>query len=105
MYRYVTDVEPIEFRDVSTRDEGFGVEVGREYIVGPDSEPSEVQRKIQDWLEEHDVDSEIYLSNRHERLAESRDLLDLVLDSLEPNELKRVTMPLDVILKLRRRLL
>ena len=103
--RFVTDVEPIRFKDVSSHDEELGIEIGREYITGSDSDPSEIQRKIEDWLEDHDVDSEIYLSARQERPAEPRDLLDLVLDSLEPSELKRVTMPLDVILKLRRRLL
>lgn len=103
--RYVTNVEPIVFRDISAHEEGFGIEIGREYIIGLDSEPSEVQRKIQGWIEEHEVDSEIYLIRRQERSAESTDLLDLLLDSLEPSELERVTMPLDVVLKLRRRLL
>lgn len=103
--RYITDVEPIVFRDVSAHDEGFGVEVDREYIVELDSKPSEVHRKIQGWLEDHDVDLETYLITRQERPAEPRDLLDLMLHSLDPSELERVTMPLDVILKLRRRLM
>ena len=100
--RYLTDTEPVRFRDVPFDDELFGVEIGREYIVGLDADPSQVQKKIQDWLEKNEVESEIYLSGGRVPPAESRDLLDRVLDSLEPSELKRVTMRLDVILKLRR---
>ena len=101
-HRYLTDTEPVRFRDVSLDDGKFGVEIGREYIVGLDADPSQVQKKIQDWFENNEADRKIYLSTEQVRSAEPRDLLDRVLESLESSELERVTMPLDVILKLRR---
>ena len=105
MRRFVTDRIPIGFRDLSPGEEPFGVEVEPEYIVGLEADRSEVQEKIQRWFKEKGVGSEIYLSANLGRPEEPQTLLDLVLDSLEPSDLQRVTMPLDVIRKLRRRLL
>ena len=100
--RYLTDTEPVRFRDVSFDDERLGIEIGGEYIVGIDADPSQVQQKIQAWCENSEVDAKIYLMTNQVGSEEPRDLLDRLLDSLESSELERVTMPLDVILKLRR---
>ncbi len=102
--RYLTDHEPIEFRDLSADETPFGREVSREYVLGRDVDSSEIRSKIRQWLEENQVDSEAYrLSpSQTSRTSGSQDLLDRVLESLEPSELKRVVIPLDVVLKLRR---
>ena len=102
--RYVTDHEPIEFRDLSIDEKPFGREIVREYILGRDVDSSEVRNKIHQWLEENQVDSESYRRTRSQTSQASgpQDLLDRVLESLELSELKRVVMPLDVVLKLRR---
>ena len=62
--RYVTDHEPIEFRDLSIDGKPFGREIGREYILGRDVDSSEVRNKIHQWLEENQVDSESYRRTR-----------------------------------------
>lgn len=104
--RYVTDQHPILFRDIDpTIGKSFGREIGRDYILASDAEPSHVAKRIEDWFDDNEVDSKIYERTSRpstRQPSEPRNLLDCVLESLDPDELKRVTMPLDVILRLRR---
>lgn len=105
--RYVTDQEPIEFRDITASEEHFGQEIDREFILEGDSEPSQVARRIRNWVDRYGVDSVIYerkSSPRKDHNSDPKSLLDQMLDCLEPGELQRVTMPLDVILKLKKQL-
>ena len=105
-FRYITDQEPIKFRDSTRTDESFGQEVGREYILGTDAEPHQVAKRIHDWFEDNEIDPNVYERNSrsHETQSlEPRNLLDCLLASLDSGELKRVIIPLDVIRKLRRK--
>ncbi len=103
--RYTSIRAPFRFVDVSSeeRPDGFR-EIAREYVVGPDAEAMEVQQKAQDWLAANGLDPDRFLWKNKADVARlpSDDLLGRLLLSLEPDELKRISMPLDVVSKLRR---
>ena len=106
--RYMSVQPPPRFQDASPEDrpDGF-VEITREYIVGLDVEEKEVHQKVQDWLAANEFDSESFLlkSKTTATHLPSDDLLGRLLLALEPDELKRISMPLDVVFKLRRQFL
>ena len=103
--RYTSIRAPFRFVDVSSeeRPDGFR-EIAREYVVGPDAEAMEVQQKAQDWLAANGLDPDRFLWKDKADVARlpSDDLLGRLLLSLEPDELKRISMPLDIVSKLRR---
>ena len=103
--RYMSIQPPPRFQDASPEDrpDGF-VEITRKYIVGPDVEEKEVHQRIQDWLAANGLDSESFLLRSKATVVRlpSDDLLGRLLLALEPDQLKRISMPLDVVLKLRR---
>ena len=103
--RYMSVQPPPRFHDASPEDrpDGF-VEIAREYIVGLDVEEREVHQKVQDWLAANEFHSESFLLKNKATATHlpSDDLLGRLLLALEPDELKRLSMPLDVIFKLRR---
>lgn len=103
--RYTSIRAPFRFVDVSSeeRPDGFR-EIAREYVAGPDAEAMEVQQKAQDWLAANGLDPDRFLWKDKADVARlpSNDLLGRLLLSLEPDELKRISMPLDVVGKLRR---
>ena len=100
--RFVSTSVPPRFEDtplVEYKRAGF-VEIERQYIGGDDGE---VQQHISDWLNTNRLAREMYLavSSASSDLPPN-DLLGRLLVSLEPDELKRMSIPLDVISKLRR---
>ena len=61
--RYVSVQKPVHFRDLHSEDElpdGF-IEVERKHVIGPDAEPTEVQRQIRHWLADKDLESTSFL--------------------------------------------
>ncbi len=103
--RYVSVQPPLRFQDMlpEHKPDGF-VEITREYVLGPDAEVAEVQQRIQDWLAANKLDPAPFLLKNEANIARlpSDDLLGRLLLALEPDELKRISMPLDVVSKLRR---
>ena len=103
--RYVSVQPPLRFQDTlpEHKPDGF-VEITREYVLGPDAEVAEVQQRIQDWLAANKLDPAPFLLKNEANIARlpSDDLLGRLLLALEPDELKRISMPLDVVSKLRR---
>ena len=103
--RYMNVQPPLRFQDTPSAHKSDGiVEITREYVVGPYAEAAEVRQRIQDWLEANGFDPESFLLKRKAIATHlpSDDLLGRLLLALEPDELKRISMPLDVALKLRR---
>ena len=102
--RYIDPKEPIHFRDIPSK-EGpqEGIRVDRKFIGGPNSDPTEIGDKIREWLKENDLGEIPFLVSRKIRSTRlpSHDLLGRLLFSLDSDDLKRVSMPLDVIKKLR----
>ena len=105
--RYMSVRDPLRFVD-ATPDErpDDSIEVQREYIVGPDAETGDVLQQAQAWLtsNENVMESAPYLTKERLRATPfpTDDLLGRLLLSLEPEDLERISMPLDVVGKLRR---
>ena len=103
--RYMSIQTPLQFVDVSPeeRPDGF-FEIAREYIAGPDVKDKEVQQRAQDWLAASGLDPAPFLSKSKADVSRlpSDDLLGRLLLALEPDELKQISMPLDIVSKLRR---
>ena len=105
--RYLSVRAPLRFVD-ATPDErpDDSIEVQREYIVRPEAETGDVLQQAQAWLtsNENVMESVPYLTEERLRATPfpTDDLLGRLLLSLEPDDLKRVSMPLDIVSKLRR---
>ena len=96
---------PVHFRDVLGDNQPDGLtEIQREYVVGPDAEATEVQQKIEEWLEDNGLEPTSFLMTRTTETVQlpSHDLLGRLLLALDPDDLKRLSMPLDIVNKLRR---
>ena len=102
--RYIDSKEPIRFRDIPSK-EGpqEGIRVDRRFIEGPNSDPTEIGDKIREWLKENALEETPFLASRKRKSTHlpSDDLLGRLLFSLDSDDLKRVSMPLDIIKKLR----
>ena len=99
--RFMNVQGAIVFRDVSPLEElpPEYVEIDRKYVVGLDADNYQVLQAIHDWRDENEIESNRLVRRPPER---SHDLLDQLLGTLDINDLKRVKIPLDVVLKLRR---
>ena len=97
---------PIRFEDTPSAVEVHPtghVEVERRYIADAECDVRDVQRLIADWLSANELDSERYLAaNSAVSDLPNNDLLGHLLIALDAEDLKRMTIPLDVIGKLRR---
>lgn len=104
--RYMNVQPPLHFRDVPLESRSIdGTEIERECIVGPDVEAVVVQQKIKDWLRENDLESSSVFYRRDKTRTThlpSDDLLGRLLLALEPEDLRRMSIPLDIVSKLRR---
>ena len=103
--RYMSVQAPVHFRDVLGDNQPDGLtEIQREYVVGPDAETTEVQQKIEEWLEDNGLEPTSFLMTRTTETVQlpSHDLLGRLLLALDPDDLKRLSMPLDIVNKLRR---
>lgn len=103
--RFVSTRVPIRFQDTSLdgSDRAGFVEVQREYITEADD--AAVHQRISAWLQTHELDNEAFLVTDNATAPTDLprdDLLGRLLVSLESDELKRMSIPLDVVLKLRR---
>lgn len=97
--RFMNVQGPIEFRDVSSSEKPPPEYIEIDDVVGPDADNYQVLQAIRDWLEENEIESSHLVRRQSGR---SHDLLDKLLDTLDISDLKRVNIPLDVVLKLRR---
>lgn len=108
--RYIRIRAPVHFVDATPDERPEDViEVEREHIVGPSAEIADVVRQAQTWLaaNENDVEPALFLSQ--ERSGSARlpadDLLGRLLLALDPEDLRRISLPLDIASKLRRKAL
>ena len=101
--RYMSTRKPINFHDSpGARPDGF-IRITSNYVAGPDADNTDVQKKVQEWLDDNKLQPTPYLSTvRSSGSEQPGDLLDRLLHALDPSDLKRITMPLDIVLKLRR---
>ena len=103
--RYMSIQAPLRFRDVSPGDrpDGF-IEIEQEYVVGADADLAEAQQTMQGWFDENGLDPTSFLMTGKSQTAHlpADDLLGRLLLTLDPDDLKRLSMPLDIVSKLRR---
>ena len=104
--RWVRSERPVRFEDVRDGFEaarGF-VEIDRSYIVEPEGDAGTVLTNIEAWRKDKGVDLDAYLRKGERELgSEGDDLLGQILGRLDRDEMRRVSLPLDVVEKLRRR--
>ena len=100
--RYMSIQPPLHFRDVDQEIQSSGfVEIRREYVLAADADAKTVQDTINMWLADNGLDATAFgRANRPPSLP-SDDLLGRMLLALEPEELKRMSIPLDIVRKLR----
>lgn len=101
--RYMSIRSPIQFQDSPSaeRPDGF-IQITSEYVAGPHAEHATVQQRVQEWLADNKLQPSVFLSTGASADPEQpADLLDRLLHALDPSDLERITMPLDVVRKLR----
>ena len=103
--RYLSVRAPIRFVDGTEEDkaEGF-VEIDRESIAETNADPIEVEREILNWVEGNKLDISLFQSKGKlsGRKFPDNDVLSTLLVSLGEEDLRRISMPLDIVHKLRR---
>lgn len=105
--RYVSAGPPPrfqEFSDGTTPSDPDAIKIDSEYIVGTHDDVAKVHSSIRRWLIANSLDESLFLSDeesRHRQLP-SDDLFGRLIMSLTPEELKRMSIPLDIASKLRR---
>ena len=103
--RYMSIEEPIRFQESSEESHPSGfLEVPGSYISNSAMDDDQTLQNAENWLTDHNLRKDIYLIDAKSKpdLSRPRNLLDRLLFSLEPKELSRISMPLDIILKLRK---
>ena len=105
--RYISIRAPLRFVDAAQEERPEGsIEIQREYIVGLEAEPTRVVQQAQAWLASNsdEVEPVQCLADEPSPAANlpAHDLLGRLLLSLDPEDLKRISMPLDIVSKLRR---
>lgn len=105
--RYVSVGPPPRFQELSddtTPSDADATEVASEYIVGDDDDVAAVHSSIKRWLIANSLDESLFLADRESRRKQlpSDDLLGRLIVALTPEELKRMSIPLDIVSKLRR---
>ena len=104
MRRFISLQAPIRFQDLASEEEPHGfIEIERQYVVGFDAEETEVHKTAQDWLSDNKVEEALFLWKAETKTTHlpPDDLLGRLLLALEPDELRRISMPLDIVSKLR----
>ena len=72
---------------------------------GEPGDPQSIAEKINRWLSDQELDPALFLSTQKQRAAFSaqRSALDVLLESLDYDQLKRVNLPLDIVQALKAR--
>lgn len=104
--RYVKLDDPIRFKDVAPENRPIDqVEINRKYVADPNATPSQIYENIARWAAEKDLNLDVFSSGKSaggESLP-TDDLLGRFLLALDTDDLEKISMPLDVVKKLRRK--
>ena len=99
--RFIRLERPVRFMDMEGEGATGWLEVPREYIAGAEDDNAVVEENANRWLSVNELSRQDYLQHGGQRRRYGNDLLDRVLDALDPDDRRRITMPLDVVYKLR----
>ena len=105
--RYVTlDERGVRFTDVSAESRpAAGMRVAPELIAGLDVSDEETYQLVARWLETNNLDIERFrhsASTRQFQGLPANDLLGKLIGALDAEDLQKISMPMDVVAKLRR---
>lgn len=103
--RYVKLDDPIRFKDVAPENRPIDqVEINRKYVADPNATPSQIYENIERWAAEKDLNLDVFSSGKSTRgeSLPTDDLLGRFLLALDTDDLEKISMPLDVVKKLRR---
>ena len=105
--RYVNIGPPPRFQELSgdtMPSDADATEVANEYVVGTDEDVAAVHSSIRRWLSDNHLDESHFLAeteSQHKQLP-SDDLLGKLILALTSDDLKRMSIPMDIVSKLRR---
>lgn len=105
--RYVNIGPPPRFQELSgdtMQSDADATEVTSEYVVGTDDDVAAVHSSIRRWFGANRLDESHFLveaESQHKQLP-SDDLLGKLILALAPDDLKRMSIPMDIVSKLRR---
>jgi len=100
--RYIHVEMPIWFIDCMPDEADTSlVEIDREYIASNDTADSEVLQKIKEWLGNNNYSKDRFLGKQIKEKEKYMNLLDKIIASLTENDLSRISIPMDVVKKLR----
>lgn len=95
-----------EFRDDTAPSNTDGIEVSADYIVNAGDNIAAIHSSIKRWLNANSLDESLFIADgesRQQQRLPSDDLLGRLIMALNPEELKRMPIPLDIVSKLRRK--
>ena len=103
--RYLHVDQPCHFRD--SGDEavaGHGyTEIERSFIADQGADDTKTEESIRAWLESKGMEAQEFYQSRDGTSLPHDDLLGRLVSALDAEDLKRMTVPLDIVQKLRRR--
>lgn len=108
MDRYIQADESVRYTDVAQGDEiRGGILVDRRFIVGFDVSPEVVYENAMAWLDENQLDVSNFEFSPEPRsktspTLPSNDLLGRLILSLDTQDLQKISIPMEVVAKLRR---
>lgn len=106
MERYIQGGESVRFTDVARDDEvRDGVRVDRRFIVGSDASDENVYGNAMTWLDENELDVSNFLHKPATSASAGlppNDLLGKLVLALDARDLEKISIPMDVVAKLRR---
>ena len=104
--RYLHVKRPPHFKDTGSEETvGAGyTEIDRTFIASLDADNAKVEESIRGWLESTEIEAQTFYQNQsaRETTLPHDDLLGRLLTTLNADDLRRMTIPLDVVEKLRR---
>ena len=104
--RYVQAGETVHFSDVAAGEEvPEGIRVDSKFVVGPEASTEAVYESAVAWLKENQLDVSSFQTESGTRASAklpSNDLLGKLILALDPPDLQKITIPMEVVAKLRR---
>ena len=102
--RYLYVKRPMHFKDTDGEEIlGAGyTEIVRTFIASSDADDTKVEESIHGWIDSKGIDAQTFYQSAHETTLPHDDLLGRLLTTLDADDLRRMTIPLDIVEKLRR---
>lgn len=100
--RYLQISDSIKFVDAKSEEAPEdGIQVRHEYIASPGTSPARIYESAMRWIKENGLDVSDIRRKAPDGLP-PKDLLGQLILALDPQDLERTTIPMDVVAKLRR---